>query len=395
MSRTTLGLIREDTSISRLNSRVMLLALCYATFSAATLFATTSVAVGPSTCQSSLIHFSTIQAAVNAVPFGSTVLVCPGTYPEQVVIAQPLTLKGITDGISNASVIAVPAGGLTLNAFTNIFGNITAQVLVENTVGVTISGITIDGTGSTCVPGAARTVGLEYFNIGSSNDGYLGGKIQNVVVRNIGGCGGEGIISDTSYLTISNNELHNLSRTPIYAYGGKNMITGNNVQNCLNGFVIANANTLTIASGNTISDLASYDFFTTTGMWVNGGSATVKQNVLASSSSPYTNAGVYLPGTVSGTSITANKVNGVTYGVQMSGAAGTTVQGNSFNGDYLGVFDEFSNGGNIVTKNTANEGSFGIFTFSPANDVLTPNSFFNSLTTIDPSEPTGSLNVVD
>src|SRR4029077_12937099 len=97
MSRTTLGLIREDTSMSRLTSRVMQLALCYATFSAATLFAN-SVAVGPSTCQSSLIHFSTIQAAVNAVPFGSTVLVCPGTYPEQVVIAQPLTLKGVTDG---------------------------------------------------------------------------------------------------------------------------------------------------------------------------------------------------------------------------------------------------------------------------------------------------------
>ena len=38
--------------------------------------------------------FKTIQSAVNAAPAGSTVVVCPGTYHEQVVIAQPLTLTG-------------------------------------------------------------------------------------------------------------------------------------------------------------------------------------------------------------------------------------------------------------------------------------------------------------
>jgi pectin methylesterase-like acyl-CoA thioesterase len=40
-------------------------------------------------------HFATIQAAVNAASPGSTVLVCPGTYAEQVVITQPLTLRGV------------------------------------------------------------------------------------------------------------------------------------------------------------------------------------------------------------------------------------------------------------------------------------------------------------
>ncbi len=76
---------------------------------AQTLFAA-SVAVGPNTCQPSLVHFATIQAAVSAVPFGATVLVCPGTYPEQVTITQPLTLKGVTDGVSGAAIITVPAG---------------------------------------------------------------------------------------------------------------------------------------------------------------------------------------------------------------------------------------------------------------------------------------------
>ena len=38
--------------------------------------------------------FKTIQSAVNAAPAGATVVVCPGTYHEQVVIAKPLTLTG-------------------------------------------------------------------------------------------------------------------------------------------------------------------------------------------------------------------------------------------------------------------------------------------------------------
>jgi len=38
--------------------------------------------------------FKTIQSAVNAAPAGGTVVVCPGTYYEQVVIAKPLTLRG-------------------------------------------------------------------------------------------------------------------------------------------------------------------------------------------------------------------------------------------------------------------------------------------------------------
>lgn len=45
--------------------------------------------------------FGTISAAVAAVPAGSIVNVCPGTYPEQVVISQALTLKGMLSGNSS------------------------------------------------------------------------------------------------------------------------------------------------------------------------------------------------------------------------------------------------------------------------------------------------------
>ena len=39
--------------------------------------------------------YSTIQSAVNAAPSGGTVVVCAGTYTEDVVISQPLTLTGL------------------------------------------------------------------------------------------------------------------------------------------------------------------------------------------------------------------------------------------------------------------------------------------------------------
>ncbi|HET6186756.1 MAG TPA: NosD domain-containing protein [Trebonia sp.] len=56
--------------------------------------------------------FTTIQSAVNAAPAGSTVVVCPGTYHEQVVISKPLTLTGKQATIDETGV--TPAFQVTL-----------------------------------------------------------------------------------------------------------------------------------------------------------------------------------------------------------------------------------------------------------------------------------------
>jgi pectin methylesterase-like acyl-CoA thioesterase len=71
-----------------------------------------AVVVG--TCKN-LVTFSTIQAAINAVPSGSTVNVCPGTYAEQVTITKKLILTGVQAGTGDASVIVPPSGGLVQN----------------------------------------------------------------------------------------------------------------------------------------------------------------------------------------------------------------------------------------------------------------------------------------
>lgn len=56
------------------------------------LFANTKVAVGPVTCQPTLVHFPTIQSAVNAVPTGSVERFARGRIPSRSSSASHLRL---------------------------------------------------------------------------------------------------------------------------------------------------------------------------------------------------------------------------------------------------------------------------------------------------------------
>src|SRR5437660_1543854 len=91
-----------------------------------------TVAVG--ICLPHLKIFPTISQAVSSVTPGSTIEVCPGTYPEQVIITQPLTLRGVQAGNADNPTITVPAGGLTKSvvAPTNS-ANMFFQILVQGT----------------------------------------------------------------------------------------------------------------------------------------------------------------------------------------------------------------------------------------------------------------------
>jgi hypothetical protein len=106
--------------------------------------------------------YGTIGAAVAAVPAGSIIDVCPGTYPEQVVISQPLTLQGISSGGSAQPTIAMPSAGLT-TITSIVFATVAAQV--EVTAGpVNITGITVDGTAASSVCPTVWDIGIYYFS---------------------------------------------------------------------------------------------------------------------------------------------------------------------------------------------------------------------------------------
>jgi hypothetical protein len=257
------------------------------------------------TCKPSLPSYPTISAAVSGVPPFSTVLVCPGTYAEQVIIAQPLTLQGIASGNSGRALITVPAAGLATIPSVSL-GTIAPQVEVTSGP-VNITNITVDGTGGgSCSSGAAH-VGI-YYGSGSS------GTVNEATVRNEvdGGCG-EGITAENGTATnesvvIENSSVHDVDAEAI----------------------IADSNqappTLTV---------------------------TVKGNYLAS-----TYIGIYQyigagPGSVTGNVITAGS-----YGI-VSAAPSLTMSGNTVTSSPAGIA-AFATGNNITSNKIWNSSSYGI-----------------------------------
>src|ERR1700732_5522406 len=104
---------------------------------AAVPFFAQTVAVGK--CQPKKTSFPTIQQALNATPPGAVIDVCPGFYPEQILVYQAVTLKGIASGNQGAAIITVPNGGLVQNATSLATGAaIATQILVPSATGVTI-----------------------------------------------------------------------------------------------------------------------------------------------------------------------------------------------------------------------------------------------------------------
>ena len=198
----------RSSTFSRL-ALVALVALSGQAFSA-------TVTVGSCT---SPVKFATIQQAVNASPAGTVIKVCPGNYPEQVVIAKDLTLEGIESETEDAVVILPPAGGLVANVTDVDSGNpVAAQLVVQNAGSVSISNLTVDGTGNglACGPDVR---GILFQN--------SSGTVKHVAVRNQvpngipNGCQvGESIWVETaaghsSTVTIEHSSVHNYNKNGI------------------------------------------------------------------------------------------------------------------------------------------------------------------------------------
>ncbi len=366
--------------MSRTTVRIVTIALvAVAGLLGQSLVATTKVVVGPSTCIPAYPHYSDIQTAVSSVPLNTIVMVCPGSYAQQITISQPLTLEGVTDGTGNAAVISVPAAGLVQNGTSNNFGPVAVQVLVQNTVGVTIKNLVVDGNGGNCPAGSDRNVGIGVFDVGTANDGTAAARVDSVVIRNDATCFGDAILADTSFITINNCEIHDVNQTAIDAYAGKYTITNNSIQRAhAYGIVLVNDAAGTLVSGNNVSDGS-------TGILSEGpNSATItKNNVLNN-----TYVGIWTSFAYHQI-VTWNVVSNSWWPMVIEGGLSNTVQNNTVNDAlYDGILDYFSLGGNNISKNSVNEAQFGIFADNTASgDTLVPNNFYDTVITIDPGPP--------
>jgi hypothetical protein len=181
-------------------------------------------------------RYKTIQAAVDAVSSGSTVNVCPGNYLEQVLITKPLTLQGAVSRRAGAAVILSPSSGLVANATSLASGNpLAAQILVQNSDGVTIQNVAVDGSDNGLTACSPILIGVYYQN--------ASGTLNRVVTRNqtletrLNGCqSGLGIFADSgnggqSTVTIENSSIRAYQKTGITGNepGTNIIITANTV----------------------------------------------------------------------------------------------------------------------------------------------------------------------
>lgn len=291
-----------------------------------------------------LSHFSSIQAAVNAASAGGTVLVCPGTYPEQVLINKALTVKGVNDDGRDCdddhpqAIITSPAGGMVANS-TDGNGFPVAALIAVQAQHVNIQEVTADAINNGFNAAACSTMRLAGIAYLSSS-----GTVNEVEVRNVTqavpGCRtGSGIRVEnppgsSSDVTIKSSSIHDYS-----AFGVIDVGTG------------AHANIF----GNTIAGLGV--------------------------SSPISQAGVELvsgaTGTVIGNRVSKNLVTDASLastGILGVGSHGAMIGGNDVSANAFGIslqnipgFD--SNNGVIAFNKVSATGRDGIWLCSNNNLV--------------------------
>ena len=218
-----------------------------------------SIAVG--TCKPNLQSYSTIQDAVSHVAAGGTILVCPGAYPEQVLITKPLTMRGVLSGKAAASIITSPKGGLKQSTIDHL-GNIwAAQVLVQSTAGpVDISDLSVDGANngiSGSCPGL-NVVGI-YYQEASGVVDRAATRNQTTPCFHDAGIFLESFGPANQAVTVENSSIRRFDGTGIYADTDSTTPTL----------------TLTIAS-----NLVTGEVGTATGMALGNIKGTVKSNIV-------------------------------------------------------------------------------------------------------------------
>lgn len=324
--------------------------------------ASKTVQVG--TCLAMIQSYKSISQAVSGVPAGSTVLVCPGEYAEQVTITQPLTLRGVQSGNAANPTITVPEGGLTQSVISPVNGiTMFFQILVQNTGSglVNIDDLAVNGS-STANAGLDGWIeGIYYQN----SSGTVGGV---AVYGQIGNGYGFPIFADNTSsldktLTIRHNSIHDYDGEGIRTNGSttptltiaieSNSVIGSNAGNnpvyngidlqgsvgsVLNNFVEVPPGVLTdglgiyvtsntVVSGNTVDNWAIFAGADSNSIKDNKVSLSditiLGNNNIVQNNFVVNGGGITLSCTASDNTITNNTINNVEVGI--SGGNGSDI----------------------------------------------------------------------
>jgi hypothetical protein len=344
-------------------------------------------------------QFTSIQAAVNAAPPGATINVCPGTYPETVRIAKPLTVRGIRVGNENLILINPPIAAANTTSLNG--PPIAAIVLVERTSNVTLDDLTVDGANNLINGCAPDFMGIFYRN--------ASGKITNSAVRNIRlttglfGCqSGEAIFAQSgNEINVPRGARLEVSNTSVHDYQ-KNGITGNEIGTELtavgnavtgvgatpviaqNGIQLGFGARGSIEGNSVINNnysactaLVCNDIATNILIFSETSGVKVLRNHLGKSQVNLYFGGESLSRPIRNGLIEGNTIfdTDVFDGVYIGGNNNTARQNTIFNSDEASVFIDGNN--NKITGNSFNEAPVGVWVGSGTGNQISGNRYYN------------------
>lgn len=339
--------------------------------------------------------YTSIQAAADAAPAGSTIRVCPGTYAEQVVLTQAVRIRGDNGAI-------VRPAGVTTNSTSLFDGSpVAGIVVVADASGVAVEGLTIDGSASGLLGCAPNLVGVFFRN--------ASGRLAASAVRNVQlgpgleGCqSGTGVLvqsgaGGTSQVEIAGNNVHHFQKNGITAneVGTSVRVRGNTVMGrgpgpgaAQNGIQIGFG-----ATGQILENVA--------GNHVWPGCVSVDDCAASAADVLVVEAdGVRISGNTLGKSqgavvvlannavVQGNKVydTDVFDGIAVLGNGNRVLANGIARSDESAVF--VAGDGNAVLNNVVNEAAIGVWTFSGTGNVVARNTFVNvPVPTLDGAAP--------
>jgi parallel beta-helix repeat protein len=341
-------------------------------------------------------QYPTIQAAVNATPSGAIIKVCPGGFPEQVVIEKPLTLEGMIAQGTEGALILPPSGGLVPTDPTN--PSYALQILVTNTTGVTISNLIVDAANNTAACTAGQITGILFHN--------ASGTVQKVSVRNQvangaapSQCSGYGLyaLNDSSQqpntVTLQNSDFRNQASWGITGEGAgltlntlNNFVSGpDNWPNSSIGIVYFGALSGTVQGNTVVNEVSTLPVVAnltqnSMGIAMACSNASVTGNMVSD-----TQLGLYigcpfLNSFASNETVTQNKVfeTRLGYGIYVN-SNGNSITNNVIVGSgSAGILLDSKIGalGNTVSGNTITEACIGIdLTAAMGTNKLSNNTF--------------------
>jgi len=304
-------------------------------------------------CTTNPLQYGTIQAAVNASNSGDSVQICPGTYPEQVVVSQAMTLTNVSHMPSPT--VTIPSGGAVQNTTTLYGFPAAAQILVapSTPAKVNVKNLIVDGSGNNINSCNMELFGIYYQNAGGT---ISGDAAQNQLLPPADqGCqNGEGIFVESQ--TTGTPQLN---------------ITGNSVTNFdKNAITVSYGAAFSDIENNTVTGMGPTTVIAQNGIQLGyGASGHVLNNMVSDMSytpGSYGATGILLYDTQTGSlpnpTVSGNTVSSVQYGIVLEAVNGTAghmvavgsngISGAQFAG--IGLYSAGAGYGNDYIKVTNN-----------------------------------------